>query len=195
MKLQRLLLRNDSARPRRLSVTYYAEWTLGEFRESSQMHVVTNWDDEAGAIIARNYYHPDFPDRVAFAAISLPAESYTGDRTNFLGRNRSMRNPAAMERKGLSRRTGAGLDPCAALQTTLRLAPGERIEITCILGQARSLAEARGLVLAYRDDPAVAAALAANESMVERSAGHDPGAYPRTCHGSLDQPLAPVSNA
>jgi len=159
LKLQRLLLKNDSARPRRLSVTYYTEWTLGEFRESSQMHVVTSWDDEAGAIIARNYYHPDFPDRVAFAAISPPAESYTGDRTNFLGRNRSMRNPAAMERKALSRRTGAGLDPCAALQTTLRLAPGERIEITCILGQARSLEEARGSVLAYRDDSAVAAAL------------------------------------
>ena len=104
------------------------------------------------AIIARNYYHPDYADRVAFAAVSLPAESYTGDRTKFLGRNRSMGNPAAMERTGLSRRTGAGLDPCAALQTTLRLAPGERMEITCMLGQARSLEQARALVLAYREE-------------------------------------------
>jgi cyclic beta-1,2-glucan synthetase len=159
LKLQKLLLRNDSARPRNLSVTYYVEWTLGEFRESSQMHVVTNWDDEVEAIIARNYYHPDFADRVAFAAISLPTTSYTGDRTNFLGRNRSMGNPAAMERTGLSRRIGAGLDPCAALQTTLRLAPGERMEITCLLGQAQSLKKARALVLSYRDSPAVKAAL------------------------------------
>lgn len=159
LKLQRLFLRNDSDRPRKLSVTYYVEWTLGEFRESSQMHVVTNWDDEVEAIIARNYYHPDFADRVAFAAISLPTESYTGDRTNFLGRNRSMGNPVAMERTGLSRRTGAGLDPCAALQTTLRLAPGERMEITCLLGQAQSLKEARALVLSYRDSSAVEAAL------------------------------------
>ena len=40
IKLQRLRLRNDSSRRRRLSVTYYVEWTLGENRESSQMHVV-----------------------------------------------------------------------------------------------------------------------------------------------------------
>ncbi len=124
IKLQRLFLRNDSARPRRLSVTYYVEWTLGEARESSQMHVVTAWDDEVQAMIARNHYHPDYADRVAFAAVSAPAESYTGDRTAFIGRNRSMGNPAAMERTRLSRRTGAGLDPCAALQVTLKLAPG-----------------------------------------------------------------------
>jgi cyclic beta-1,2-glucan synthetase len=159
VKLQRLILRNDSARPRSLSVTYYVEWTLGEFRESSQMHVVTNWDDEVKAIIARNFYEADFADRVAFAAISLPTESYTGDRTKFLGRNRSMGNPAAMGRTGLSGRTGAGLDPCAALQATLRLAPGERREVTCLLGQADSLKKAQALVLAYRESPAVGAAL------------------------------------
>jgi cyclic beta-1,2-glucan synthetase len=159
LKLQRLSLRNDSDRPRKLSVTYYVEWTLGEFRESSHMHVVTSWDDEVEAIIARNYYHPDFADRVAFAAISLPTETYTGDRTSFLGRNRSMGNPVAMERTGLSHRTGAGLDPCAALQTTVRLAPGDRMEITCLLGQAQSLEKARALVLAYRESPAVEAAL------------------------------------
>ena len=123
IKLQRLVLRNDSGRPRKLSLTYYVEWTLGETRETSQMHVVTAWDDEVQAMMARNHYNPDYGDRVAFAAVSAPTASYTGDRTAFLGRNRSMGNPAAMERTRLSRRTGAGLDPCAALQVTLKLAP------------------------------------------------------------------------
>ena len=159
IKLQRLLLRNDSSRHRKLSVTYYVEWTLGENRESSQMHVVTHWDDEVQALIARNRYHPEYGDRVAFAAISPPAESYTGDRTAFLGRNRSLGNPAAMERTGLSRRTGAGLDPCAALQVTLELAPGERAEITCMLGQAESVEEVHKLVLAYREGLALETAL------------------------------------
>ncbi|CAG0959092.1 hypothetical protein ARNL5_00772, partial [Anaerolineae bacterium] len=77
VKLQKLELRNDSPRIRRLSVTYYVEWTLGEFRESSQMHVVTGWDEEANAIFARNRYHPDFGDQVAFVAMSLPADSYS----------------------------------------------------------------------------------------------------------------------
>jgi cyclic beta-1,2-glucan synthetase len=29
IKLQELVLRNDSGRPRKLSLTYYVEWTLG----------------------------------------------------------------------------------------------------------------------------------------------------------------------
>jgi len=159
VKLQRLRLRNDSSRHRTLSVTYYAEWTLGENRESSQMHVVTQWDDEVQALLARNRYHPEYGNRVAFAAISPPAESYNGDRTSFLGRNRSMGNPAAMKRVRLSRRTGAGFDPCAALQVTIELAPGERSEITCMLGQAESVDEVHALVETYRESSALEAAL------------------------------------
>ncbi len=159
IKLQRLFLRNDSSRPRSLAVTYYVEWTLGESRESSQMHVVTDWDDEVQAVIARNAYQPDYEDHVAFAALSAPTESYTGDRTAFIGRNRSMVNPLAMERVSLSGRTGAGFDPCAGLQATINLAPGERAEICCMLGQARSLKQVHDLVLAYREDQAPETAL------------------------------------
>ena len=151
IKLQRLRLRNDSSRHRKLSVTYYVEWTLGENRESSQMHIATHWDDDVQALIARNRYHPEYGDRIAFAAIHPPPESYSGDRTSFVGRNRSLGNPAAMERARLSRRTGAGLDPCAALQVPLELAPGERAEITCMLGQAESVEQAHELVLIYRE--------------------------------------------
>jgi cyclic beta-1,2-glucan synthetase len=159
IKLQRLTLHNDTARPRKLSLTYYVEWTLGEDRELSQMHVVTAWDDEAQALTACNSYRPDYADRVAFAAVSAPTASYTADRTVFLGRNRSMDNPAAMERTRLTPRTGAGLDPCAALQVTLELAPGQRSEITCMLGEGQSLEQVRALVLVYRDGQALEAVL------------------------------------
>jgi cyclic beta-1,2-glucan synthetase len=154
IKLQRLRLTNASSRKRRLSVTYYVEFTLGENRETSQMHVMTNWDDEAGALLARNHYHPEYSERVAFVAITPQADSYGGDRTSFIGRNRSLANPAAMEVTRLSQRTGAGLDPCAALRVTLEMAPGERRDITSMLGQAESVAEARRLVLSYREDQA-----------------------------------------
>jgi len=159
VKLQRLWLKNDSSRHRKLSVTYYVEWTLGENRESSQMHVATRWDDEVQALVARNRYHPEYGDRVAFASINPPPASYNGDRTSFVGRNRSLANPAAMDRVGLSRRVGAGFDPCAALQVTLELAPGERAEITCMVGQGVSLDEVHKLVLTYRESLALETAL------------------------------------
>ncbi|MCM2356980.1 MAG: glycosyl transferase [Geobacteraceae bacterium] len=155
IKLQRLRLTNASPRRRRLSITYYVELTLGENRETSQMHVMTNWDDEAEALLARNRYHPEYGERVAFVAITPRADSYGGDRTAFIGRNRSLANPAAMELTRLSQRTGAGLDPCAALRVTLEMAPGERREISCMLGQAGSVAQARELVLRFREDQAL----------------------------------------
>jgi cyclic beta-1,2-glucan synthetase len=151
IKLQRLRLKNDSTRQRKLSVTYYVEWTLGENRESSQMHIVTHWDEDVHALIARNHYNPEYGDLVAFAAMSPPPQSYNGDRTSFIGRNRSPGNPAAMERSELSRRTGAGLDPCAALRVTIELAPGESSEIICMLGQARSVEEVHERVRTYQD--------------------------------------------
>jgi len=171
IKLQKLALRNDSGRPRRLSLTYYVEWTLGETRETSQMHVVTAWDDEAQAMLARNHYHPDYADRVAFAAVSAPTSSYTGDRTVFLGRNRLPANPAAMEYTRLSGRTGAGLDPCAAVRVTLKLAPGERAEITCMLGQAQSVEQVHALVLAYRGRAALETALRQTQAWWDRRLG------------------------
>jgi cyclic beta-1,2-glucan synthetase len=160
IKLQRLRLKNTSSRSRTLSLTYYVEWVLGEHSETSRMHVVTAWNDEMQAITARNRFHPDYGERVAFAAIGLSADSYCCDRTSFLGRNGSLESAAAMNHAALSGKMGAGYDPCAALRVTFELAPGENTEITCMLGQAESQNTAHALVLAYRKPQAVEIALA-----------------------------------
>src|SRR6202051_38895 len=44
VKICRLKLRNESSRQRRLTVTWYAEWTLGSNREDEQIHVQTSRD-------------------------------------------------------------------------------------------------------------------------------------------------------
>ncbi|HQO83182.1 MAG TPA: glucoamylase family protein [Synergistales bacterium] len=159
VKLQRLVLSNDTGRSRKLSLTYFVEWTLGEDRESSRMHIVTSWDNEVKAMIARNRYNPDYSDWVAFAAMSVLPASYTGDRKDFLGRNRSLGDPEGMGYTDLSRRTGAALDPCAALRVNIDLDPGERREITFMLGQASSPTRVHEIIVAYRDDLALEAAL------------------------------------
>jgi len=160
VKIQRLNIHNETESKRHLSVTYYVEWVLGEDRETSQKHIVTRWDDKSRAMMARNPYNEDFPGHVAFASISPNPDSCTGERKEFLGRNGGPDSPAAMGRKGLSGRTGAGLDPCSAIQITITLEPGQKAEVVCLLGQAKTRDEARELIRSYNHPEAADNSLA-----------------------------------
>jgi cyclic beta-1,2-glucan synthetase len=151
VKISRLTLENRSDRKKRLTVTAYAEWVLGVERSRSAAFVVTDIDPVTGAMFARNAWNGEFADRVAFADLGGRQTSWTGDRLEFLGRNASHDHPASLERREkLSGKTGAGLDPCAALQTKVELEPGERAEVLFLLGQGNSREQARSLVERYR---------------------------------------------
>jgi cyclic beta-1,2-glucan synthetase len=152
VKLSVLRLTNRGEHPRRISVTAFAEWTLGVSREHTQHRIVTSFDEERGTIFARNNFDPQFTEWVAFCALSEPVESYTSDRRAFLGRNGAVSDPAAMRASELDRATGAGLDPCAALRCVIGLAPGESREVTVILGAAANRAEAERLAGEYSSE-------------------------------------------
>ncbi|MHB1202154.1 MAG: GH36-type glycosyl hydrolase domain-containing protein, partial [Acidithiobacillus sp.] len=136
-------LRNHSRRPRRLSLTGYWELVLGEWRHANLMHIVTETDPHSGALFARNAYGRECANRVVFAQVSERERTVTGNRTEFIGRNGSLSSPAAMRRKRLSGKTGAGLDPCAAIQTQIELAAGQEREIVFVFGAARNTDEAQ----------------------------------------------------
>ena len=151
IKISRLTLENRSRRTRRLAITAYVEWVLGVSRSASAPFVITEVDPFTGALFARNAWNGEFSDRVAFADLAGRQTSWTGDRLEFLGRNASLEHPAALARGiELSGKTGAGLDPCAALQTHVELEPGARTEVVFLLGQGSDAEEARTLVERYR---------------------------------------------
>ncbi|MGB5639882.1 MAG: glucoamylase family protein [Sedimenticolaceae bacterium] len=129
-----LKVRNLSGRPRRLSATGYVEWVLGDLQPRSAMHVTTEVDPYSGAIYARNPYNTEFPDRVAFFDVDDADRTVSCDRVEFIGRNGSLENPAAMVRTHLSGRLGSGLDPCAAIQVGFDLADGQERQIIFRLG-------------------------------------------------------------
>jgi len=151
IKISRLTIRNTSGRPRRLSVTAYVEWVLGPSRSASALSVVTDIDPETGAMLARNPWNMTFGSRVAFADLGGRQTAWTGDRREFLGRNGTLDNPAALAGEALlSQRVGAGLDPCGALQTPVELEPGGTVEIVFFLGEAATAADTQSLIARYR---------------------------------------------
>jgi cyclic beta-1,2-glucan synthetase len=151
VKISRLRIENRSGVPRRLSVTAYVEWVLGSSRSRSAPFVVTRLDGPTRALFARNPWNEEFASRIAFADLGGKQTTWTADRTEFLGRNGTLERPAALARGAtLSKRAGAGLDPCAALQTPVDLPAGGRAEVVFVLGQAENEKGARELVLRYR---------------------------------------------
>lgn len=171
VKILVLTLRNQSGRARRLSATGYVEWVLGDQRPKTSMHVLTELDAKSGALFARNAYNTEFAGRVAFFHADDASRSHSCDRREFLGRNGTPRNPEAMTRTRLSGRSGAALDPCAAIQVPIRLADGEQREIVFLLGVGRDADEARQLVERFGSAGGARAALDAVAEHWERILG------------------------
>ena len=155
VKLSLLRLHNRTSRKRKLSITYYNELVLGFRRSVNAPFIITEIDAETGSILARNPYNNEFAERIAFAAMSENPASVTCDRKEFIGRNKSLANPEALRRENLSGRSGAGLDPCAALQTVIELEPDEKREIVLLLGETGSKEEALNLISRFRGHTAV----------------------------------------
>lgn len=144
-------LKNISSQARKISITGYVEWVLGDTTSHTRMHVVTQKDLETGAIFARNYFNSVFAERVSFFEADGKVKSYTCDRTEFIGRNGSLSAPEAMSREKLSNKYGAALDPCTAIQIEIDLLPGEEKEIIFRLGSERHIQQVRDLVKKYKN--------------------------------------------
>ena len=171
IKFTILKVRNESGRSRRLSATGYVEWVLGDLRPKSTMHVVTEVDPNSGALFARNPYNTEFADRVAFFDVDDATRTVSCDRTEFLGRNGTLRSPAAMFRVRLSGKMGAALDPCAAVQVPFELANGEEREFIFRLGAGRDAEDAGKLANRFRGAAAAHGALEAVWQYWKRTLG------------------------
>jgi cyclic beta-1,2-glucan synthetase len=151
LKFVRVRLKNTGAEPRLLSATYYAEWVLGVAREQTQLHLVTSWDALSETLLCQNRYHPELGDYIAFLHVSGGETNWTGDRSEFIGRNGNLEEPAALQRPALSGKTGPGLDPCGVVQARFSIPARGEHELVFLIGAASSLQDIRELVSRNRD--------------------------------------------
>src|SRR6185503_16544529 len=165
VKLAVMTVTNTSHVRKRLSVFGYVEWCLGPPRAGERRFVTTEMDDAARVMLAHNAYNADFRESVAFWGTTVPAQSYTGDRAEFIGRNRTLSAPAALFRQQLDGRTGAGLDPCGAVQLVVDIEPGESRRVGFVLGEGKDREHAIELAARYCSLEETEATLAAVERM------------------------------
>jgi cyclic beta-1,2-glucan synthetase len=130
-------IKNSSGRSRKLSLTGYVEWVLGDLRPKTAMQITTEINSDTGALLAGNAYNSDFGNYISFFDVDDSTKSYTTDRSEFLGRNGTYKNPEAMGKAKLSGRTGAAYDACGVLQSAMDLTDSEERVLVFRLGAGR----------------------------------------------------------
>jgi cellobiose phosphorylase len=149
VKLNLVKFKNTTEIERTISVTYYVRPVLGVSDRYTAPYIATRLHKEKGLLLVTNTFSTDYPGRIAFVDVSERDRSFTGDRWEFIGTNGSMEEPQAMKANVLSETLGAGLDPCAAMQVKLHLAPGEEKEIVFLLGEGKDMDEVLRLSGSY----------------------------------------------
>ncbi len=154
VKLFILTLTNNSGRTRQLSATGYVEWVLADLRAKSSMHIVTQAAQVKNGcgVLATNHYGSNGAERTAFFAVTGPHCSISGDRREFLGRNGSHAKPDVMNLRRLSDNTGAGLDPCGAVQSATTLIDGDQRTLVFAMGVGEDVSQAEGLIAQFLND-------------------------------------------
>ncbi|MCL2810290.1 MAG: N,N'-diacetylchitobiose phosphorylase [Clostridia bacterium] len=149
----RLRVTNESAKPRKLAITGYVEFTSDPFYEQDQVNL------QYTLFITRTYFHgnhilqrfnENFADPTKerfFGVMGADVSAYCGDRDKFVGSYRGYHNPAGIA-EGLKGDLNYNGNSCGALQSDIVLQPGESKEIIYLLGQ-KPQAEAAALIAGY----------------------------------------------
>ena len=131
-----LRLRNDSGRPRTLSVFSYLEFSFHQVdmdNRNFQMSLYAAGSRYEDGVIEHDLYYEE--DGYQFFTGSFEPDGFDCLRDTFLGPYRTERNPLAVETGRCSGSFEKGGNHCGCLKKTLTLAPGEETRLLFLLGE------------------------------------------------------------
>jgi cellobiose phosphorylase len=144
-----ITIRNEDNKVRKIDLTTYFEWVLGNFPDEHREFHKLFFDPlfKDNTIFVRKYLG-QFPDEkgrwnntdwdhIAFHSVSLPIKSFTCDKESFIGMYRDERNPVAMSLEKLNNKCDRFGDACASLQIEVTLYPGEEKKVVFTIGAAK----------------------------------------------------------
>ena len=131
-----LRLRNDSGRPRRLSVFSYLEFSFHQVamdNQNFQMSLYAAGSRFEDGVIEHELHYEQ--DSCQFFTADFAPDGFDCLRDSFLGLYRSERDPIAVE-SGVCRGSAEkGGNHCGCLKKSLELAPGEEARLIFLLGE------------------------------------------------------------
>jgi cellobiose phosphorylase len=154
IKFSSVTLRNRSKRSKQLHLFYYAELVCGVQREEMARYQSVSFDPAAQALFTQNSYNADFPGRVVVIGSSMELTGYTASRAEFVGRNRTLSSPQALDSAepiSLKRKLGGGFDTCSVVHVTVEIPPGGESELFFFLGEFPSVELARQSISRLRE--------------------------------------------
>ncbi|MDR2378371.1 MAG: hypothetical protein LBD70_02935, partial [Bifidobacteriaceae bacterium] len=130
-----VVVANDSDRVRELDLFGYVEWSFHNVlidNQNFQMSLYSAGADYADGIIQDDFYYE--PWTYHFFTATTPPDGFDCLRESFIGPWGSESDPAAVAAGACAGSQGTTQNHCGALQHSVRLAPGERIRLTYLLG-------------------------------------------------------------
>ena len=131
-----LRLRNDSGRPRTLSVFSYLEFSFHQVdmdNRNFQMSLYAAGSRYEDGVIEHDLYYEE--DGYQFFTGSFEPDGFDCLRDSFIGPYRTERDPLAVETGRCSGSFEKGGNHCGCLKKTLTLAPGEATRLLFLLGE------------------------------------------------------------
>jgi len=181
VEIRHLVLTNNSDRPRRVTLTSYAEVVLAP-QEVDRSHPAFNKlfiESEFLPDLGAQIFHrrprsaEDPPIHLIHMLVANSGQrasvAHEADRARFLGRGRTVRSPLSLTGPGagLSGTTGATLDPIMALGLEIELAPRAATRLAFITLASQTRAEALALAERYQTLAAVDSAFGRARRQIE----------------------------
>lgn len=169
VEIRRLTLKNHSKHPRILEVTSFGEISLIDLPTDvahpafNKLFVKTEFLKEEDAIlVCRRPREPEKPKLWAVHKVAVLSGEIVGDtqfetdRSKFIGRGRSLKNPIVLEAdQPLSNTEGAVLDSIVSLRKRIKVMPGEVAKIVYISAITESREEAIKIASKYKEENVV----------------------------------------
>jgi cyclic beta-1,2-glucan synthetase len=157
VKIYWLNIRNNTDATRSVVLYFYVDLVLGVDREVSAPYILTEMDIKNNIFYAKNSYTEDFKNHIAFIGCSETVDSWTGDKTEFIGKSGSLRSPISAYGVNLSCNVGAGYIPCGVISVNCTLQANSDKHIAFMFGQSDDYAKIIEMCSRYSDIANVAA--------------------------------------